>query len=83
MNKGEGRLNKLFSVGTKIICITAILPMALYAIWLLCRAVLLDQFVIPTNSMQPTLIPGDRVIVDKTIFMHSRTLRLTTILKKL
>ena len=41
--------------------------MALYAIWLLCRAVLLDQFVIPTNSMCPTLQPGDRVIVDKTI----------------
>lgn len=26
-----------------------------------------DQFVIPTTSMMPTLIPGDRVIVDKTI----------------
>lgn len=26
-----------------------------------------DQFVIPTTSMEPTLIPGDRVIVDKTI----------------
>ena len=26
-----------------------------------------DQFVIPTTSMFPTLIPGDRVIVDKTI----------------
>ncbi len=28
---------------------------------------LADQFVIPTPSMMPTLIPGDRVIVDKTI----------------
>lgn len=26
-----------------------------------------DQFVIPTTSMAPTLIPGDRVIIDKTI----------------
>lgn len=26
-----------------------------------------DQFIIPTSSMEPTLIPGDRVIVDKTI----------------
>ena len=26
-----------------------------------------DQFIIPTTSMVPTLIPGDRVIVDKTI----------------
>lgn len=28
---------------------------------------LADQFVIPTSSMMPTLIPGDRVIIDKTI----------------
>lgn len=28
---------------------------------------LADYFVIPTKSMEPTLIPGDRVIVDKTI----------------
>lgn len=39
----------------------------LYGMWLLCRAFLFDQFVIPTDSMRPTLIPGDRVIVDKTI----------------
>lgn len=38
--------------------------------WLLHYATLImvaDQFVIPTSSMVPTLIPGDRVIVDKTI----------------
>jgi signal peptidase I len=28
---------------------------------------LFDQFVIPTESMLPTLMPGDRVLVDKTI----------------
>lgn len=39
----------------------------LYGMWLLCRAFLFDQFVIPTDSMFPTLIPGDKVIVDKTI----------------
>ena len=39
----------------------------LYGIWLICRAFLFDQFVIPSDSMRPTLIPGDRVIVDKTI----------------
>ena len=38
-----------------------------YMFWLLNRAFLFDQFVIPTNSMNPTLLPGDRVIVDKTI----------------
>ncbi len=31
------------------------------------RAYAFDQFIIPTNSMQPTLIPGDRVIVNKFI----------------
>lgn len=31
------------------------------------RTLLFDQFVIPTESMIPALIPGDRVIVDKTI----------------
>ncbi len=33
----------------------------------LVRIFFADQFVIPTNSMLPTLIPGDRVIVNKTI----------------
>ena len=27
-----------------------------------------DQFIAPTESMMPTLIPGDRIIVDKTLF---------------
>jgi signal peptidase I len=35
--------------------------------WLGTRVMLFDQFVIPTESMQPTLMPGDRVLVDKTI----------------
>lgn len=39
----------------------------LYGMWLLCRAILYDQFVIPTDSMRPTLLPGDRVAVNKAI----------------
>ena len=39
----------------------------IYILWLLCRVFLFDKFVIPTESMSPTLLPGDRVIVDKTI----------------
>lgn len=31
------------------------------------RVLLFDQFIIPTESMNPVLIPGDRVVVDKTI----------------
>lgn len=32
------------------------------------RAFVCDQFVIPTESMTPTLIPGDRILVNKLIF---------------
>ena len=39
----------------------------LYLLWLLARVFLLDVFVIPTNSMLPTLQPGDRLLVSKTI----------------
>lgn len=39
----------------------------LYMGWLLMRVFLVDQFIIPTESMEPTLMPGDRVIVNKMI----------------
>lgn len=49
-------------------CVTLFcLPAALYCVWLLVRMFLYDQFVIPSNSMRPTLIPGDRVVVNKLI----------------
>lgn len=38
-----------------------------YGAWLAVRAFLFDQFITPTESMEPTLLPGDRIIVDKTI----------------
>jgi len=41
--------------------------MLLYGMWLSMRVFLVDQFIIPTESMEPTLLPGDRVIVNKTI----------------
>lgn len=41
--------------------------MMLVALHFLRRAYVADQFVIPTDSMLPTLIPGDRVIVNKLI----------------
>lgn len=41
--------------------------MLLVALHFLRRAYVADQFVIPTDSMMPTLIPGDRVIVNKLI----------------
>lgn len=50
--------------GTGIVVCCGIL---LYGTWLLMRAFLVDQFIIPTESMEPTLMPGDRVIVGKAI----------------
>ena len=55
---------KQFIVILSRICAAFVL---IYILWLLCRVLLFDQFVIPTESMSPTLLPGDRVIVDKTI----------------
>ena len=36
-----------------------------YCLWLLCRVFLFDIFTIPTDSMLPTLRPGDKIIVNK------------------
>jgi len=44
-----------------------LIPPLLYLLTLAARAFLADQFVIPTCSMSPTLIPGDRVWVVKPI----------------
>ena len=48
-----------------------ILGMFIIIIWLASRVLLADQFIIPTESMEPVLMPGDRVVVDKTV-MGSR-----------
>lgn len=39
----------------------------LFAGWLLLRIFVCDQFVVPSDSMTPTLIVGDRILVDKLI----------------
>lgn len=41
------------------------LPILLYPFWLLLRVTLFDYFTIPTESMCPTLKPGDKVVVNK------------------
>lgn len=42
-----------------------ILVLAVHYGW---RALMADTFIIPSDSMSPTLLPGDKVRVDKTIF---------------
>lgn len=40
----------------------------LYVLWLLFRCFVADYFSIPTQSMIPTLYPGDKVLVNKLLF---------------
>lgn len=49
-----------------IICCMAIYIIC-HAAWFATRIFLFDQFITPTESMMPTLMPGDRIIVDKRI----------------
>ena len=56
------------SFGNRIVIYTVniIISLAiLYGLWLLMRICVFDYFTIPTNSMIPTLKPGDKVIVNK------------------
>lgn len=46
----------------------AIIVMGLLTLHYLRRIYLCDLFVVPTESMSPTLLPGDRILVDKRIF---------------
>ena len=47
-------------------CVNGIISVAIiYGLWLLMRACVFDYFTIPTESMYPTLKPGDKVIVNK------------------
>ena len=51
-----------------VICYGIVVVWVYYIAWYSVRIFLFDRFVIPTESMDPTLLPGDCIIVDKTIF---------------
>lgn len=53
--------NKIFNYSVNIIVSVGII----YGLWLLMRVCVFDYFTIPTNSMYPTLKPGDKVVVNK------------------
>lgn len=57
-------VDKLIKVLTWIIGV----PIILFAGWLMLRAFVGDQFIVPSDSMLPTLIPGDRILVNKMIY---------------
>ena len=50
----------------KIVVVVATVPL-LYVLWLTARMLLFDYFTIPTGSMKPTILPGDKVVVNKLI----------------
>ena len=53
--------NRIFNGIVNVIISAAVM----YGLWLLMRVCVFDYFTIPTNSMYPTLKPGDKVIVNK------------------
>lgn len=67
---GKSRVMRCVRASYRIalcVLLTAAFTVLIYVSRQCVRALAFDQFVIPTGSMSPTLIPGDRVLVDKTI----------------
>jgi len=51
--------------------IYALRTVAVVAVALILRAFAVEAFLLPTGSMEPTLLPGDRVLVDKTRYRRT------------
>lgn len=58
-------MRKFLNLLLNLISAAILTVAALYGLWLGIRAFAFDTFIIPTDSMQPTLRPGDRVGVNK------------------
>ena len=54
----------------KILLLLVVL-MLLVLFYAIVRIFIADQFVIPTWSMAPTLMPGDRVVVNKLVTLSN------------
>lgn len=66
------KVMKIGKAQLKVVCDYALVvvasflaPPLLYGIWLFMRMLLFDYFTVPTESMCPTLQPGDKVIANK------------------
>ena len=49
----------------KLLLVSILSVQLLYGVWLLTRMLVFDYFTIPTESMYPTLKPGEKVVVNK------------------
>lgn len=52
----------------EILLLACLLPFLAFGMKQVVRVFFLDSFIIPTESMEPTLVPGDRVYVNKLLF---------------
>ncbi len=59
--------NRFTNIVIKFLNLMTMLIAFSYGLWILTRVFLFDQFITPTESMMVTLMPGDRIIVNKTI----------------
>ncbi len=64
--KPKSKTDKIYDIIYRTI-LAFLAIMLIIASYFLARAYVGDWFVIPTSSMEPTLIPGDRVMVNKLI----------------
>lgn len=60
-------LNKILTIGIRITTLSLMVLVVFLVFWYVTRIFLYDQFITPTDSMIPTFLPGDRIIVDKNI----------------
>lgn len=64
MNKAFYRVTSVLMTAGSIVFLTGC---GMYMLWLLLRSFVADYFKIPSSSMEPTLHPGDEVVVNKLI----------------
>ena len=63
--KRKKRISRFFDVATDILFWTMAIVMGIGLLHYGRRIFIAEKFIIPTYSMYPTLIPGDRIMVNK------------------
>lgn len=53
----------------------------LFVVWILCKLFVYSTYTIPSYSMSPTLLPGDKILVDKT-YMGARIFDIKSALER-